>query len=69
MSDEEVDMRVIVDRDLCEANGVCERLAPEVFRIDDDEELELLTAEPSEAQLPAVREAVAGCPRAALALG
>ena len=33
-------MRVILDRDLCESNGVCEGLAPEVFRINDDDELD-----------------------------
>ena len=28
-------MRVIVDRDLCEGQGFCEQLAPEVFQLDD----------------------------------
>jgi ferredoxin len=28
-------MRVIVDPDLCEGNGVCEHIAPEMFRVGD----------------------------------
>ncbi|MBV8236128.1 MAG: ferredoxin, partial [Acidimicrobiia bacterium] len=35
-------MRVVVDRDLCESNGVCEGLVPSVFRINDDDELDIL---------------------------
>jgi ferredoxin len=29
--------RVIVEPDVCENNGVCERLAPEIFALSDDE--------------------------------
>ena len=35
-------MRVAVDRDLCEANGVCAGLAPEVFDLDDEDYLHIL---------------------------
>lgn len=61
-------MRIEVDRDLCEANGTCEVLAPELFHVDDDEELELLQPEVPDAHLAAAEQAVASCPRAALQL-
>jgi ferredoxin len=59
-------VRIEVDYDLCEANGVCEAVAPEVFRLTDDEELELLQPEPTPDQERDARTAVARCPRAAL---
>ncbi len=59
-------MAVEVDRDLCEANGLCVAAAPEVFQLDNDEEL--VISEPSgDAELAErIRVAVAGCPRTAL---
>ncbi|MGD9517830.1 ferredoxin, partial [Mycolicibacterium sp.] len=30
-------MRVRVDRDRCEGNAFCVKIAPEVFQLDDDE--------------------------------
>ena len=38
-------MRVTVDRDLCEANGVCAGLVPAVFFLDDDDELHITEGE------------------------
>ena len=38
-------MRVVVDRDLCEANGVCAGLAPDVFDLDDEDYLHITAAE------------------------
>jgi ferredoxin len=61
-------LRIVVDRELCEANAVCCGLAPSVFRIDDDERLEVLTEQIAEADLPSVREAIRRCPRLALRL-
>ena len=37
-------MHLRVDRDLCEANAVCCGLAPDVFELDDDEQLVILAA-------------------------
>ena len=34
-------MRIEVDRTLCEANGRCVTLAPDVFSLDDDEQLHI----------------------------
>lgn len=60
-------MKISVNYDLCEANGVCEEHAPDVFQLDDNDELNLL-AEPDDESAPRVRKAAAGCPRAAITL-
>jgi len=59
-------MKVIVDYDLCEANGLCVRFAPQVFKLDDDDNLHLLIAEPSEALREQVKKAERRCPKAAI---
>jgi ferredoxin len=59
-------MRVIVDRDLCESNGVCEGLAPEVFQINDNDELDILQEHPDESLKAKVQDAVRSCPKQAL---
>ena len=59
-------MKIIVDYDLCEANGMCVGAAPEVFDLDDDDNLHLKIAEPTEERRAEVEEAVRLCPRAAL---
>ncbi|MGA9873226.1 MAG: ferredoxin [Rhodococcus sp. (in: high G+C Gram-positive bacteria)] len=57
---------VEVDFDLCEANGVCVGLAPEVFDLNDDDELIVSDADGLPENRDAIEEAIAGCPRAAL---
>lgn len=61
-------VRIVVDRDRCEGNARCEELAPSVFRIDEREQLQLLTDLPPAAVRDAVEKAVARCPRQALSL-
>jgi len=61
-------MKVVVDRDRCEANAICMKVSPEVFKVDEDDVLQLLVEHPTEAQLPGVREAVRRCPKQALSL-
>ena len=61
-------MRVIVDQDLCEGNAVCERHAPEVFRVGDDDKAHLLTGSPAESLRDKLKLAVRMCPRQAIAL-
>jgi ferredoxin len=59
-------MRVEVDRDRCEGNAVCVRLAPDVFELDDDD-YAMVTADPVPVEQEALAEqAIAECPRAAL---
>jgi ferredoxin len=61
-------LRIVVDRDLCEGNARCAQVAPKVFRVNDDDKLEILVEEPSEAMREDVEAAVAICPRQALKL-
>jgi ferredoxin len=62
-------MRVRVDRDLCESNGICENLVPEVFQVsEDDDTLVLLQERPPESLRARVEQAVRRCPKQALSL-
>ena len=59
-------MRVVVDRDRCEGNAVCVKIAPELFILDDDE-YAIVTADPIPVEQQTLAEqAIAECPRAAL---
>jgi ferredoxin len=61
-------VRINVDFDLCEANALCESLAPEHFELDDDDFLQVLEENVTDETRDAVRRAVAACPRAAISL-
>ena len=61
-------MKVKADYDLCEANAMCEALAPDVFEIDDDDNLNLHTDQITPDNEEHVRQAVAACPKAALSI-
>ncbi len=61
-------MRVTVDAVLCEANAVCAGLVPEVFSVDESDELHILTSEVPPELADRVREAVHACPKMALLL-
>lgn len=58
--------RVIVDYDECESNAMCEALAPDVFRIDDDDVLQIDDGTVTEENRDRVEQAVAACPKGAL---
>ncbi|WP_206792207.1 ferredoxin [Amycolatopsis sp. MtRt-6] len=59
-------MEIGVDRLLCEANAVCVGLAPEVFDLDDEEELVIQPGPVAPDQVERVSDAVKGCPKNAL---
>ena len=61
-------MKIKVDYDLCESNALCEALAPDVFELDDDDNLQLKVEETTDESIEAVNKAVAACPRAAISL-
>ena len=61
-------MRVVVDLDRCEANAICMGIAPEVFDLDDDDNLHLLQEHPPEEYRERMEQAVARCPKQAIAL-
>jgi ferredoxin len=59
-------MKVTVDPDLCEANGLCVAAAPEVFDLIGDDVVDILLPEPPPEMESAVAEAVSACPKQAL---
>lgn len=61
-------MKVSVDIDQCEANGICVGFAPDVFELDDDDQLHILAEEVPADRRAEVEDAVAQCPKAALKL-
>jgi ferredoxin len=61
-------MKIVVDYNLCESNAVCMGIAPEVFEVDDSDNLNLLQEYPAPELLDRVREAVDSCPKRALSL-
>ena len=61
-------MRIVVDWDLCESNGLCMAAAPEVFQLQDDDTLLVLHETPGESQRVVVAEAIRTCPKQAISL-
>lgn len=61
-------MKVTVDRDRCEGHGLCEGVAPQIFALNDDGELEFrFTETVPPGQESAARQAVHVCPLGSLA--
>ncbi|MBW2714007.1 MAG: ferredoxin [Deltaproteobacteria bacterium] len=62
-------MKVIANMNICEANAKCMEQAPEVFNVDEDDEMTVLQETITDPELQEkVRRAVARCPRAALSI-
>jgi ferredoxin len=59
-------MKVIVDHKMCEGNGKCQRAAPEVFEVRDDEKSHLLIDNPPERMREKIELAARMCPRQAI---
>ena len=59
-------MKVLVDYDLCEGNAGCMEEAPEVFKVDDSDNIHILIENPGEEHREKIERAVKFCPRAAL---
>ena len=60
-------MHIQVDLDLCQSHGQCVFAAPEHFSFDDDDNLLVVPDVEQDAE-PAVRDAAAACPVAAITL-
>lgn len=60
--------KIVVDFGLCESNGVCMGIIPEVFDLDDQDYLHVLQEEVTAETEGPVREAVRQCPRQAIAI-
>jgi ferredoxin len=61
-------MKVVVDWMRCDGNGACVLEAPEVFELDDNDDLIVLQDQPGEDLRGPVEAAVAACPKRALTL-
>lgn len=62
----ELTMQITVDRDKCDGFGFCEQAAPQLLRLDDEGEVEVLVDEFDNDHLGAAEAAVRSCPVAAL---
>ena len=61
-------MKRLVELDLCEANGVCENHSPEVFHVNEEDELEIREDAVDESLRESIEMAISRCPRQALSL-
>lgn len=62
-------MKVLLDTKKCEAHGDCVMAAPDVFDLDDDDNVaKLLIADPPEEMRAAVEQAAADCPVGAIVI-
>jgi ferredoxin len=62
-------MKVLLDELRCDAHGVCVAACPEVFALDDDDDVvRVLVDEPDESLRPAVTRAASACPKAAITI-
>lgn len=60
--------KIEVDWDLCESNGVCMGVIPEVFQLEDDDTLTLLQEEVTPDNQQQVLDAIRQCPRQAISI-
>jgi ferredoxin len=62
-------VRVVVDELRCDAHGVCVDACPEVFALDDDEDMvTVLQDEPDESLRASLERAALMCPKAAITI-
>ena len=61
-------LKVVVDFDLCEANARCMEVAPEVFKVDDDDFLHILIENPPDSMREKLEVAARVCPRQAITI-
>jgi ferredoxin len=59
-------MRVTVDGNMCEANGFCESIAPDIFELGDEDVVQIADGPVAPDREIDVRAAVDQCPKAAL---
>jgi ferredoxin len=61
-------MKVVVNFELCESNGRCMEVAPEVFEVRADDRLYILNEHPPEELKAKVLKAVHRCPKQAISI-
>jgi ferredoxin len=60
--------KIVVDFGLCESNGICMGIIPEVFDLDDEDYLHVLSDDVTPENERQIREAVRQCPRQAISI-
>jgi ferredoxin len=65
-SQEDLMLTIVVDWNLCESNGVCMKQAPELFKLDENGELQILVEHPGEDLRGKLEDAIKRCPRGAI---
>ncbi len=61
-------MRIVVDKELCTGQAMCESLAPDLFRVGDGGQVDLQVAVVPDGRLGQAELAVSCCPNGALEL-
>jgi ferredoxin len=61
-------MKVVVNRGLCDGNGNCAAAAPEIFALDEDDQLHVLQETFGDDLRAKAEAAVRACPKNALSL-
>jgi ferredoxin len=61
-------MRIVVDRDRCTGQAMCESIARDIFRVTDDGQVEIQVAVVPDGRLSQAEWAVSCCPNEALEL-
>jgi len=61
-------VKIVVDHGRCDAHGNCVGACPEVFYLDDNDDLHVLNEHPHEELREKVEAAVRLCPKAALSV-
>ncbi len=61
-------MKIVVDFDLCESNAVCMQIAPDLFEVRDDDFLYVLKEQPGDDDRVRVDECVQRCPKQAISI-
>jgi ferredoxin len=61
-------LRIRINYERCEGAAVCQKVAPEVFLVGDDDKARLINKAPDDGLRDKVLTAIKRCPRRALAL-
>lgn len=61
-------MKIVVDFDQCDANGLCVNEAPDLFELTDDDMLIVKNENPAPEQREAAERAARACPKVAIEL-
>ncbi|MGC5032730.1 ferredoxin [Micromonospora sp. DT229] len=61
-------MRVVVDYNLCDGNGLCATVAPELFEVDEDDQLHVLDERPGAELWALADQAAQACPKTAISI-